>query len=577
MIDVEPLIVTGLDRLVPLPGGERSDWQDVLQRAGVRTGRRRRIAFAFAAVVAALVAAITTPVGAAIAQGIGDFSAWLSGHPGKEAPASEQREFEAANGHSWASFPKGTQLRELIRADVGGERYVLSGFRSGNSLCLQLNGTTRRTKREPACAPASTLAHVSAPLLIVTGNSGFYDQSAHTSAVFSFGIVADGVKRVAVHANDGTHPALVGGNAYLWIEPEPNTGTRAESISVTGARGRTTSVSVPTFGLTFGARPSGRPGGPTGVQARIGHPKIGWFARHERRGLSVDEAKLTQEQRQGLDWCCRQARLFKPDPLSNVVVGIAPGGCLLVIGAGSGCSGSHFFFGTPVKFGTYALTGFNTSDQFLVVAGAAADGVRRIVIFLPDGQRQTAVLKDNMFTATIPGRYPFRVVGYDGKGRAVAIRTVPGGLFARSSAPAAARRELRPVWRVRGPNGATATLSVGHVVKKTRCWQIAYSAAHPQSGCQSQFFTGQKIWVKFVQPAGRDLFVFGEVDVRVTRRIELHFENGDVISTRPVAGHFVLAIPKAHLHRQRQFAYVLAVDPHRHRVQRQGIAFRTVR
>src|SRR6266542_4467205 len=455
MIDVEPLTVTGLDRLVPLPGGERSDWQDVLQRAGVRTGRRRRIAFAFAAVVAALVAAITTPVGAAIAQGIGDFSAWLSGHPGKEAPASEQREFEAANGHSWASFPKGTQLRELIRADVGGERYVLSGFRSGNSLCLQLNGTTRRTKREPACAPASTL------------------------------------------------------------------------------------------GLTFGARPSGRPGGPTGVQARIGHPKIGWFARHERRGLSVDEAKLTQEQRQGLDWCCRQARLFKPDPLSNVVVGIAPGGCLLVIGAGSGCSGSHFFFGTPVKFGTYALTGFNTSDQFLVVAGAAADGVRRIVIFLPDGQRQTAVLKDNMFTATIPGRYPFRVVGYDGKGRAVAIRTVPGGLFARSSAPAAARRELRPVWRVRGPNGATATLSVGHVVKKTRCWQIAYSAAHPQSGCQSQFFTGQKIWVKFVQPAGRDLFVFGEVDVRVTRRVELHFENGDVISTRPVAGHFVLAIPKA--------------------------------
>lgn len=34
MIDVEPLIVAGLDRLVPLPSGERADWQDVLGRAG---------------------------------------------------------------------------------------------------------------------------------------------------------------------------------------------------------------------------------------------------------------------------------------------------------------------------------------------------------------------------------------------------------------------------------------------------------------------------------------------------------------------------------------------------------------
>jgi len=40
VIDVEPLIVAGLDRLVPLPSGERADWQDVLGRAG-ETRRRR--------------------------------------------------------------------------------------------------------------------------------------------------------------------------------------------------------------------------------------------------------------------------------------------------------------------------------------------------------------------------------------------------------------------------------------------------------------------------------------------------------------------------------------------------------
>lgn len=41
MIDVEPLIVSGLDRLVPLPSGERADWHDVLGRAGEIRRRRR--------------------------------------------------------------------------------------------------------------------------------------------------------------------------------------------------------------------------------------------------------------------------------------------------------------------------------------------------------------------------------------------------------------------------------------------------------------------------------------------------------------------------------------------------------
>jgi hypothetical protein len=40
VIDPEPLIVSGLDRLVPLPSGAGADWQDVLARAG-ETRRRR--------------------------------------------------------------------------------------------------------------------------------------------------------------------------------------------------------------------------------------------------------------------------------------------------------------------------------------------------------------------------------------------------------------------------------------------------------------------------------------------------------------------------------------------------------
>ncbi len=231
MIDVEPLIESGLNRLVPLPSGERADWQDVLLKAGVQQARARRpLAIALAGLAAALIVAITTPVGAAIVRGIGDFSAWLTGHPGKPATPSAQRRFEAANGQSWASFPTSTKLRELIRTEVDGKRYVLSGFRSGNSVCLQLMAVWLDRSTPPTCAPASTLAHITTPILIVDGNAGFWDEHNHPSVEFSFGIAADGVSRVDVHATDGVHRAQLGGNAYLWVENDPNTGNRAAEL-----------------------------------------------------------------------------------------------------------------------------------------------------------------------------------------------------------------------------------------------------------------------------------------------------------------------------------------------------------
>jgi hypothetical protein len=579
MIDVEPLIAEGLERLVPPPSGERADWQDVLARSGIRADGTRRVALAIAGFAAAAVLLVATPVGAAIAQGISDFSTWLTGHPGKQATASAQRAFEAANGRSWASFPTGTQLRELIRANVGGKQYVLSGFRSGNSLCLQIIGPQKRDSREPACAPASTLAHVSAPLLVVTGNGGFSDQYSHESAQFSFGIVADGVKRVDVHAVDGTHRALVGGNSYLWIEGEPNTGNVVKSISATDANDRTTTLAVGTSRISFGLRPSGKPGGPARVQATIRHPTIGWFVRKERRGSTPDEAHLTARERQGFAYCCESVRLFKPDPLSNIVVGLAnssKGWCMVIVNAGSGCGDErHFFSQGPVNFQMFG-GGFNSSDEFIGLAGAAADGVKRITIFLGDGEQQSAPIKDNMFTALVPGRLPMRIVAYDPARRVVGIQQFPRpSFFAHLSVPSAARRNLHVVLHVAGPNGTAATVSVGRIVNRTRCWRIDYSTGQSESDCDSTFYTGPKITVNFVQPAGRDLFVVGGVDNRVTAHVELHFDNGDVITARPVSDRFVFVIPRAHMSTHRQFAYVVAIDRHGHRVQRQGIAFRS--
>jgi hypothetical protein len=102
-----------------------------------------------------------------------------------------------------------------------------------------------------------------------------------------------------------------------------------------------------------------------------------------------------------------------------------------------------------------------------------------------------------------------------------------------------------------------------------------FSTGQAPGACEVVPGTGPKIEVDVLQPAGRDLFVAGKVDADLTSRVELHFENGDVITTRPAAGYYLFPVPASQLGRKRQYAYVLAIDHHGHHVQRQGIYFRT--
>ena len=108
-------------------------------------------------VLAATLLVLATAAG--VTAALGGFDAWLSGKPGKPAPAAEQQRFEAANGRTWAAFPKGTALRELIRTTLGGKIYVLFGFRSGNTLCLKLRAVSLSHSTDPTCTPESTVAH----------------------------------------------------------------------------------------------------------------------------------------------------------------------------------------------------------------------------------------------------------------------------------------------------------------------------------------------------------------------------------------------------------------------------------
>ena len=566
MTDLDLALRAELEALVPVPR-LAPDWRDVVERARPPLHRSPLVlVFAAALVVLGTAAGVTAA--------LGGFDAWLTGEPGTPAPKSEQQRFSASNGRSWAAFPRDTNLRQLIRTDVGGKTYVLYGFRSGNSLCLKLKAVSLGHSTEPSCGPASTLARASAPILVVAGNTGFADRHAHPTALVSFGIAADGVSRVDIHAVDGTHRAVLGGNTYLFVENEPNTGNRVLAVSAVAADGRRTTVPLAT---TFG--PSGialqtesdrAPTGPAHVQARIARPAIGWFVRHEPRGVALDNARLTRQQR---GFIAAHApgftRLVKPDPLSNIVVGLTGDLCLFVLAPWPSES-----CGTAFPSGPLEITLNGSSDQFFAVAGAAADGIRRVTIFLADGQRQEAPLQDNLFAALVAGtEFPIRVVAYDQHNRVVGMQTFRSRLLG-LQVPAGATRSLRLARRVRGPDGAVATVRIGRPVDRLRCWRVELSTGQAPHGCMQLVPTGPWTAVDLVQPAGRDLFVIGHARAPVVR-VQLEFANGDVVRTRPVEGLFVLAIPRAHLSPTRQLAYAVGYSTEGWRIQKQAVLFRT--
>jgi hypothetical protein len=258
----------------------------------------------------------------------------------------------------------------------------------------------------------------------------------------------------------------------------------------------------------------------------------------------------------------------KPDRLSNTVVGLTGNLGLFVLAPWPSIASGVSFQQGPLII---SLTG--ASDQFVGVEGAAADGVERVTIFLADGQRQRAALRDNVFTALVAdAEFPIRVVAYDARNRVVGIQTFKRQLFG-SVVPAAAGRNLHRVRRITGDNGTVGTVRIGHAVRGYRCWRIDFSTGQSPRDCIELLPTGPWTGVDLVQPAGRDVFVIGHVRAPA-ERVQLEFANGDVIRTRPIKGLFVFAIPQAHLTSNRQFAYAVGYSTEGWRIQRQGVLFR---
>jgi hypothetical protein len=541
MNDVDRLIRSELGQIV-VPPRTAPDWEDVVSRA--RPRRRlwapRPVAVALGASLAAALAA------AALAAKLGGFEAWLSGAPGRPAPEEAQERFRAANGRSWAAFPRTTELRELIRAESGGRRYVLWGFVSGDSLCLKLAAGV--AFQPQGCAPRSALSRTSAPIVVVVPQHTFFDRAARPTALVSFGIAADGVEAVTAEAVDGLHRALVGGNAFLFVQPQPNWGNTVLRLHARDSSGeRTTTTLADAWRFVSKGR---LPGGPTREEATIDDPRIGWLERSEKRGFAGPGG----------------IRVVKPDPLSDLAVGLS-GDCLSAVDSSGRVAGESC--GIPRR-ALNVMISCRICGAFMELRGVAADGVARITAFTADDARFSLPLRHNAFTARI-GRtqFPVRLVAYDARGRVVATHVWPP---VNERRPPLAARRLRTAATVRAPNGAVGTLRVGPRVAGFDCWRVDFNGGPSRGRCVEPF-SGSRFSLDLLQPVGRDIFLAGRVGAEITG-VELRFGDGDHIRATPTRRHFLLAVPSDRLRERRTRAFVVTLDAQGRVRARQRIFFR---
>lgn len=135
MIDVEPLIASELEQMLPLPDGGRADWSDVLRRAGYMRARRRwRPVLVAAVAVAALVG-----VGVAIAAGFGAFNGIsATQHPQTPADRIDPKllaEINAANANMRGGPGQLLPASARLVKEVPGARFYAVATTTGQ-LCV---------------------------------------------------------------------------------------------------------------------------------------------------------------------------------------------------------------------------------------------------------------------------------------------------------------------------------------------------------------------------------------------------------------------------------------------------------
>lgn len=453
MIDVEPLIREAFADRDPLPSYVEPNWDDVLARA--RRPRRDR-AFRKLSVAAALaaiaVASIATPLGATIGRTLDGFSAWITGAPGTPAPPEAQQAFERANARSWVGFPADTQLRKLIERTAAGSTFTLYGFRSGDALCLRLVATGPAAGKASSCAPLQALQSAKEPALVVASDQIFGTSRLSRGspgyepllAGATFGLASDGVQRVILRGDDGSHEATVSANAFLYIGEHPKLGSRirsAEAVAADGSRKELSMAAAPSGGNgSIAPDTNAPPQGPTGVDRHVDGGTVAWIEHRENRGEPVAGAFLTRLAKTLMP-SVTFARQVQPDPYNPARVGFLIGRVIRILrpadeelcvfllrgsGAGGGCGLLREMFSRqPFSLGVSLDSG---SDQYAYFSGIASDDVAALKIFLANRTILSVPLRDNAFAVLVArALFPARVVAYDAHGRIIGNQLAPTG------------------------------------------------------------------------------------------------------------------------------------------------------
>ena len=445
MIDVEPVVRDELERLVP-PASARADWADVRRRAGSPSSRRRALGAVVVAAVAGAVA--VSPLGGAISSTLGGFSDWLTGTPGEAVAPEKQRAFERVT-----PFAGDPRLRELLQVELGGRTFFLYGFETKQVVCLRAAvRSLEGVGPQAACVSRADLRRSRDLVLPVKANMSVGhvgplpraadDPPTVPRYLLTFGIAAGEVRRISVETDRGSTPAVVRNGAFLHVAVPGRRGVWARSVQATTGAGRSQVVPI---SVQAGGQPALRTGlrarGPATVERTLTRGTIGWFARREPRGVSGRAAGLR-------DGCCTGfVRVVYPDP--NDFLGLAIGDRTLLRrspafpgrgipedaicsglvsrgGFGGGCRDARSLF----QRGPLELSwGFSGAGQQLwIVSGLASDDVARIEVFLGNGERWQAPLRDNATAFRVQrAKFPARVVAYDAAGRVIDVTTIRGG------------------------------------------------------------------------------------------------------------------------------------------------------
>ena len=450
MNDVDRRIRAGLDEAMPDVPPELRDWDGVLARASEPARRRRRRGVTALVLTAAVVATLTvTPLGGAIARGVGGFSDWLSGTPGEPVSPDAQRRFDAA-----ARFPNHPELKQLLRIDLHGRLFTLYGFETGNVVCLRVAvRAVAGAGPESACVSRRDLRRSGDLILPVKANLsvGHVGRLPRSPAdpptvpryLLTFGIAAAEVDRVTVQADSRTSAAIVRNGAFLHVLEPGRRGNWARKVMATTGDGRTDVVPI-------SVQASGQPPpatkfrlrGPATIERQVRNGTIAWFDRREPRGISADEAGLGRSR----PCCAGFVRVIYPDP--GDFLGVTVGDKTLWamprssqfprVGDDSICFGlitrGTSSAGCRTRSELFAERALNLSwgfsgggQQIWIVSGLVSDDVARLRVFLGDGGQWDAPLRDNATAFRIQrAKFPVRLVAYDDANRIVGNQVIPG-------------------------------------------------------------------------------------------------------------------------------------------------------